>query len=179
MAKRLITLSSWVSLSRLPFAVLTVVFLDTPWKFLFVALGVFSDAVDGWLARKLNQKTELGAFLDGLMDKVFFGIVFIALIVQFGLPWYLLALILARDIFVTLLFLVILAFGLRKDVQMQARWPGKLVTVLQAAVMTLLLFEEITYLNFWVIAVFAVSLVAMFDYMVRFLKDIKATTRLS
>ena len=38
----------------------------------FIVLGcAILDALDGWLARKFNAETDIGAFLDRLADKIF------------------------------------------------------------------------------------------------------------
>ena len=39
--------------------------------FALYALACITDFLDGWLARKLNQKTDLGTFLDPISDKIF------------------------------------------------------------------------------------------------------------
>lgn len=46
----------------------------------FMILGVFFDKIDGFIARKLNQESDIGAELDSLSDLVTFGIAPAALI---------------------------------------------------------------------------------------------------
>ena len=45
---------------------------------IFVAAGI-SDAVDGWLANRFNLRTELGAYLDPLADKMLLISIYVAL----------------------------------------------------------------------------------------------------
>ena len=52
---------------------------------LFVCAGL-SDLVDGWLARKLGQVTDLGKVLDPVADKIAIFALFVAFSVKLGLP---------------------------------------------------------------------------------------------
>jgi cardiolipin synthase len=66
---------------------------------LFVAAGV-SDAVDGFIAKNFNARTELGACLDPLADKALLAGIYLALAIGGGLPVWLAALVLARDLLI-------------------------------------------------------------------------------
>lgn len=68
-----------------------------------LALGAFllaglSDAVDGFIARHFDQVTALGAFLDPFADKLLIVATVIPLAVVGRLPWWLVLLIVARDL---------------------------------------------------------------------------------
>lgn len=56
--------------------------------FVFAAL---SDGIDGWVARRFNQRSRLGAFLDPLADKLLMGFgVLVGTLVDWGRPgWHL------------------------------------------------------------------------------------------
>lgn len=67
------------------------------------ALGVMvvaglSDGLDGWLARRFNWQTRLGARLDPLADKLLVGVTYGALAWAGVLPWWLTALVIGRDL---------------------------------------------------------------------------------
>jgi cardiolipin synthase len=59
-----------------------------------------SDAIDGFLARRFHQHSELGAKLDPLADKALLVSVYIALGAAGELPWWLVILVFARDLLI-------------------------------------------------------------------------------
>lgn len=65
-----------------------------------LTIAAVSDFLDGYLARKLNQKTELGLILDPLSDKIMAAALVILLIVYRDFPLWLAAIILGRDIII-------------------------------------------------------------------------------
>ncbi len=108
----------------------------------FGALGLFglaavSDAVDGFIARKYNQISELGTVLDPLADKMLLVSGFILLSLDndpylSSIPIWLTALILSRDVLLVLgLILIHYTFG---KVKVKPRWVGKCATVLQMVI---------------------------------------------
>jgi cardiolipin synthase len=72
---------------------------------LFVAAGI-SDAVDGYLAKKFDLRTELGAYLDPLADKLLIVSIYIALGVREELPLWLVIAVVSRDILIVLAVLL-------------------------------------------------------------------------
>ena len=64
--------------------------------FIFVAAGI-SDAVDGYLAKRFNWQTELGAYLDPLADKLLIVSIYIALGVRGEIPLWLVIAVVSRD----------------------------------------------------------------------------------
>src|SRR5262249_20215439 len=104
------------------------------------AFGVAAvlDGVDGYIARHFNQKSELGAILDPLADKLLLvsGIVLVGFIDQpylKMLPLWVVATILSRDVLMALGALVIhITCG---KVTVRPRMVGKIATVLQMAVL--------------------------------------------
>jgi cardiolipin synthase (CMP-forming) len=70
----------------------------------FIAVGgcvvfAFSDWLDGYLAKRWNQCTLLGAYLDPLADKFMIGSLCIGLVMKDLIPIPLATLIISRDIF--------------------------------------------------------------------------------
>jgi cardiolipin synthase len=67
--------------------------------FVFVIAGL-TDAVDGYIARRFGQQSELGAYLDALADKLLIATSFIALFAAAALPYWLVVLVIFRDIMI-------------------------------------------------------------------------------
>lgn len=65
---------------------------------LLLVLAGLSDALDGYLARRYGWFTRLGAVLDPVADKLFVVSVFLVFGLQGSLPWWLVALVIGRDI---------------------------------------------------------------------------------
>lgn len=66
---------------------------------IFIIAGV-TDALDGYLARKLDQRTEIGAYLDALADKSLIAASFIALVYVHLVPFWLVVLVIFRDLMI-------------------------------------------------------------------------------
>lgn len=66
---------------------------------LFLAAGV-SDAVDGYLAKRLQMTTELGAYLDPLADKALIVSIYLTLGINNLIPRWLVILVVSRDILI-------------------------------------------------------------------------------
>ena len=98
------TLPNWITFSRLLALPLLLFYLQNPsWENRIVSLGIFlvaamTDWLDGYLARKLNCITELGKFLDPLVDKLLILAPMLALIELGQLPAWGVFLILAREL---------------------------------------------------------------------------------
>jgi CDP-diacylglycerol--glycerol-3-phosphate 3-phosphatidyltransferase len=103
-----ITLPTWVTLSRLiavPIIFGLFIWQDSELTRL-IALSVFiiaaiTDWLDGYLARKLNQITELGKFLDPLVDKVLTIALFLLFIELGQIPAWAVFLIITRELLIT------------------------------------------------------------------------------
>ena len=67
-----------------------------------IAIAGISDAVDGLLARRYNWRTRLGAIADPAADKLLSLVVFVVLAVQGHVPWWLLGLVVGRDLVIVI-----------------------------------------------------------------------------
>ncbi|MCP5206390.1 MAG: CDP-alcohol phosphatidyltransferase family protein [Hahellaceae bacterium] len=95
---------------------------------LFFIAGV-SDGVDGYLARKYNWKSRLGAIVDPLADKFLLVATFITLTIIGEIPWILAGIVLGRDLVIVIGALIYhYKFGRYK---ISPSRLGKLSTLLQ------------------------------------------------
>ncbi len=68
--------------------------------FLLFMMAAVSDAVDGFLAKRFGMKTELGAYLDPLADKVLIVSIYVTLGSTGVIPLWIVILVVSRDIMI-------------------------------------------------------------------------------
>ena len=81
-----------------------IVFLEINFKsfvYFFIIIGGISDFADGFIAKKYNLKTSLGATLDPLADKIFILIPFTWLCINQVIPFWSFSIIIFREFFIT------------------------------------------------------------------------------
>ena len=81
-----------------------IVFLEINFKsfvWFLIIIGGISDFVDGFIAKKYNLKTSLGATIDPLADKIFILIPFTWLCINQIIPFWSFSLIVFREFFIT------------------------------------------------------------------------------
>jgi len=66
---------------------------------LFFIAGV-SDAIDGFLARRLDESTSLGAYFDPIADKILLSVIYLSLGAAGAIPWWMIGVVLGRDAFI-------------------------------------------------------------------------------
>ena len=164
MSARLLTVPNLLSLSRLPLAAAFLLMSSTAARAIIVVLAAATDFADGrWARGHRGATTRLGAALDPITDKVFVVTALLTYAIDSIIAWPQLLVLLARDIVVSVG--AALLFLLRMPLEIRARFPGKLVTVLQlAAVLVLLLVPALAHVL--VITVAAASVWAIVDYAV-------------
>lgn len=95
------------------------------WAIAVLALAGVSDFADGYLARRWNQSTALGRILDPAADRLLTVAVGVGLAVREIVPWWIVAVILARDVMVG----IVLLWGRRQRVSSpQVTFVGKAAT---------------------------------------------------
>ena len=101
------------------------------------ALAVFiaaaaSDGIDGWIARRFNQKSDLGAYLDPIADKALVSSAVIILTALnwgpdgWGLPIWFCGIVILRDCVILVGIRILYSAG--KKVEIQPHWTGKACT---------------------------------------------------
>ena len=107
------------------------------------AVAAICDGVDGYIARRYNQRSELGGILDPLADKLLLVSGIVLLSFQWAhldtIPLWLTGTIIGRDILV-LVGLVVIQMTVGK-VKVRPRVVGKIATVLQMAVVLWVLLQ--------------------------------------
>jgi len=93
------------------------------------AIAAITDAVDGYLARKYDVESEVGIFLDPLADKflTFAGFVCLPFLDPSQFPWWAVALIVLRDVAITILRI----YTKRKNITLETRNIAKVKTAIQ------------------------------------------------
>ena len=124
------------------------------------AVAAICDGVDGYIARRYNQRSELGAILDPLADKLLLVSGVVVLSFNHGpllgqIPLWLTGTIIGRDLLILIGLLVIqVTVG---KVAVQPRFIGKMATVLQmiAVLWLLLKWDEdlgARWIGFWTLS---------------------------
>ena len=115
-------------------------------SFIFFILSGLSDAIDGFIAKKFNQITILGSYLDPLADKIL--IVSSILILGFIgiIPSWLLILIVSRDL--AIFGAVIISWLMESDLKIEPIFSSKINTFLQILYIGLILLNLSDFTNF-------------------------------
>lgn len=108
-------------------------------------LGAFTDFLDGIVARRRHEISQLGKIIDPVADKLFVGALGVALVLLRGMPAWFVALFVARD--VVILSISYLLF-LNRDIVMASNLLGKVTTAV--LMLTLLLYVvRLQHVGIW------------------------------
>jgi CDP-diacylglycerol---glycerol-3-phosphate 3-phosphatidyltransferase len=145
-----ISLPTWITLSRLlgvPFILYFLTLGDSTsrlWSVIIFLLCAGTDWLDGYLARKLNQVTDLGKILDPLVDKLLVFAPLLVLVEQGQIPAWGVFIILARE-------LTIAGWRVNQPTVSGANIWGKAKTVVQIAAIALLIMQlPYAVVAFWI-----------------------------
>jgi len=164
-------------------AVLALFYLPIPharqWACVLYSAACITDWFDGWLARRWNQESKFGAFLDPVADKLMVAVTLVCLLhaapeglnnVQEGLLAAMVAIIIGREITVSALREWMAELGRRAKVSVS--WIGKLKTGFQMTAIGMMIWEIPTWglpwyqMGYWLLMVAAVlTLYSMLLYL--------------
>ena len=105
-------------------------------SFIVYVVAALTDWYDGWLARKFNYITTWGKFMDPLADKILTSAVFLGFLLLDMVELWMVIIIVARDLFVTLIRL----FADYKKIKFTTSRIAKTKTFLQMSFLYYLLF---------------------------------------
>lgn len=146
-----INIPTWITLFRL--FLIPVMVIVLAWEFpshrelgaaVFLLISV-SDFWDGYLARKWNQTSRLGAFLDPVADKVAVGAMLVMLVYLEPQAWIAIPalIIVGRELMISGLREWMADQGLRDSIQVG--WVGKWKTSFQTLAIGLMIYKEPSY----------------------------------
>ena len=131
---RWLTLANLITLSRLvmtPFIVGDILRGEHTRALVLFFIAAWTDAIDGWVARLGGSSTQSGAYLDPIADKCLMSGIFLALGAAAYVPWWFVAIVLGRDLYILLAVLAVMALTKVRKFP-PSRW-GKLSTFVQIA----------------------------------------------
>ncbi|MGV8965397.1 MAG: CDP-diacylglycerol--glycerol-3-phosphate 3-phosphatidyltransferase [Cellulomonas sp.] len=116
-------------------------------------LAALTDKIDGYLARRLNLVTSLGALLDPIADKLLIGTALVILSAFGELAWWVTLVILVRELGITALRFVLL----RRKTTLPVSRGGKWKTVLQSVAISIYLLP-LTQLPSWITVIAQIAM---------------------
>ena len=132
MTSRILTVPNQLTFLRLgflPFFIISIHYRRYDIALAVLIIAALTDGLDGLLARSLNQKTALGAYLDPNADKLLLSSSFVVLALNRKISWWLAILVLSRDVLLlTSAAVILVVAGYRL---FQPSIYGKLTTALQ------------------------------------------------
>src|ERR1700676_1842721 len=99
---------TFLRLGFLPFFLILILYEKYQWALLVLFVSAATDGLDGLLARSLDQKSALGAYLDLIADKLLLSSSFIVLAMEKKIGWWLTILVISRDVLMLVVAAVIL-----------------------------------------------------------------------
>lgn len=148
-----------------PFFIATLIYYSPDRDYLrFLALvifilGVISDAVDGYIARKSKQQSKAGLVLDPLGDKLLLMSAFIVLSplskLSLQFPLWVTLIVISRDTIILLGTIVI--YIVKQNIDVYPTRCGKLTTALQMlSVIVVLMQFKFAYIVWWPAVIFTI-----------------------
>ncbi|MBW1612506.1 MAG: CDP-alcohol phosphatidyltransferase family protein [Deltaproteobacteria bacterium] len=144
-----------------PIFVIYIINDRTLGSLIIFVIASISDALDGFIARVFHRKSDLGAYLDPLADKILLVTVYTTLAILKMTPPWLAVLIISRDVIILLGVLVL--YLNRHPVKVHPSLLSKSTTCLQVATILMILsnsylnLEPIKIYTFWLTAGFTIA----------------------
>ena len=163
MIKSLPNLLSILRIFLVPFILLFIVQELFLLSLILCCIAAFSDMADGFLARKLNNETNLGFYLDAIADKFFIFSLYSIIGLKMLLPIYIIFIVIFRDIFISGSY--ILSFLTGNKLELKPTIISKINTFMQMLLILFILLS-LCEINFYYFEYS--SLITLFSYAVIF-----------
>src|SRR5258708_10918195 len=111
MKGRIWTVPNQITLLRLGFLPIFLILISYEhyrWALAVLVVAGLSDGIDGLLARKLNQRSSLGAYLDPIADKLLLSSSFVILAFKKEIACWLTIIVLSPDVLILVVAVVII-----------------------------------------------------------------------
>jgi CDP-diacylglycerol--glycerol-3-phosphate 3-phosphatidyltransferase len=131
-----------------------------------------TDLLDGYLARRLNEVSDLGKIIDPVADKIAIGVVAILMFFNGLIPLWFILVVLVRDV-------LILVFGLylknRKKIVLMSNYPGKFAALTIGLALAFSLFNDAELLRNISSLLYYISTILIVYSSILYLKRFKQT----
>jgi cardiolipin synthase (CMP-forming) len=166
-------LANKISIARIiliPFFVSAIVYGRMEIALALFIIAAITDGADGFIARAFNQKTDLGAILDPIADKMLLLTAFISMSLvrsippDIRLPPYVPIIVISRDILIVIGSVVV--YMIKGGLKAKPSMVGKITTFFQmATIVSVLVLFRYSYI-IWNIAV-ALTVISGIDYLIK------------
>jgi cardiolipin synthase len=175
------SLPNLITLGRLLLVPVTISLIATQrWKEAFISFIIAgaSDALDGWIAKTFDLRSQLGAYLDPLADKALLVSIYIALAIIGVIPATIAIIVVARDIMIVGAFMI--SWVLEKPLAVRPLLISKINTLAQVLFAALLLSVEAfgvqkgAWFDLSLYAVAGLALASLGAYFIRWFRHMNA-----
>ena len=142
---------------------------------IYFVIASITDALDGFLARKMDWQTQLGKILDPVADKLLLsGTIFILWLNEY-IPFYIFVIFISRDI--AILIGAAIKMTLIESITPVPNFLGKFTTILQIVYIAIIYLKEITNFYFTLVPldifIVLITVLSLMVYAYDWFKDIK------
>ena len=178
MSKYFIFIPNLLSIVRiaLVYPILNNIFLGNfILSIIYFVIASITDALDGFLARKMNWQTQLGKILDPVADKLLLSGTIFILWLNAYIPFYIFVIFISRDIII--LLGAAIKMTLIESVTPLPNFLGKFTTILQIVYIAFIYLKEIVNIEFTLlpldIFIVCITVLSLLVYSNNWFKDIK------
>ena len=192
MASNILTvpnLLTFLRMALIPIFATLIYYGYTGWGLIIFVIAGVSDGVDGFIARRFKQESELGTILDPIADKLLMTTAFVVLTLPNifpppgkSVPFWVTAAVIGRDVLIVAVAGAInIMTGFRG---FQPSWLGKLSTTVQVAAVTLILVAVVFGHSFYLPITYTIVVLLAFAsgfhyifFVARLMKDAEIETQ--